>query len=370
MATKRRRGLTWHFVVRRAGLLPKPLYLTFPTEEEGDAYCARLERLLDRGIVPDEYKGIKRSDDLCSNIKRYLDAVPVSADDALLLPIVLERLPNDTKLLDLTFEWATRWVQSMKREHNLAPSTIRHHVGALSRALNWLAAHEDLPGNPLKLLARGYSTYTDADKAFVIKAKGVVKEDTERDRRLEHGEEPEIRRLLAGGKPKKRQRALDLNHQEALTLLFDMALESAMRMREMYTLDRKQVDLKQSTIFLDKTKNGDKRQVPITSTLSNLLKAYKGDYDGRLFPWWDGDRSPKVLAAVTSRLSRQYDRLFDAAGATDLHFHDLRHEATSRIYERTTLSDVEIARITGHKDLRMLKRYANLRASKLAKKLW
>ena len=54
----------------------------------------------------------------------------------------------------------------------------------------------------------------------------------------------------------------------------------------------------------------------------------------------------------------------------DLHFHDLRHEATSRIYERTTLSDLEIASITGHSSLGQLKRYANLRGSKLAKKLW
>jgi integrase len=52
-----------------------------------------------------------------------------------------------------------------------------------------------------------------------------------------------------------------------------------------------------------------------------------------------------------------------------LRFHDLRHEATSRLYERTTLTDLQIAKITGHKTISMLARYANLRGSELALKL-
>lgn len=86
------------------------------------------------------------------------------------------------------------------------------------------------------------------------------------------------------------------------------------------------------------------------------------------------DLSPRqqrqILARITSRLSRQFARVFDAAGCEDLHFHDLRHEATRRLYERTNLSDVEIASITGHRNLHMLKRYANLRGSVLAKRMW
>jgi integrase len=90
----------------------------------------------------------------------------------------------------------------------------------------------------------------------------------------------------------------------------------------------------------------------------------------RLFPWWDGNTSSESLKKITARLSRQFARVFEAAGCADFRFHDLRHEATSRLYERTKLSDLEIAKITGHKDLRMLRRYANLRGSTLANKLW
>ena len=52
----------------------------------------------------------------------------------------------------------------------------------------------------------------------------------------------------------------------------------------------------------------------------------------------------------------------------DFRFHDLRHEATSRFFEKR-LNVMEVAAITGHKDLRMLQRYTHLRAEDLAVKL-
>lgn len=74
-----------------------------------------------------------------------------------------------------------------------------------------------------------------------------------------------MRRLLAGGKPRDRQRPLDLPYQPALVFLFELAIESAMRMREIYTLAPAQFDVLKRTAFLDKTKNGSKRAVPLTS---------------------------------------------------------------------------------------------------------
>lgn len=52
MASKRPKGARWEFVIKRAGLLEKPVYLTFDTEEEGDAFCKNVEKLLDQGIIP------------------------------------------------------------------------------------------------------------------------------------------------------------------------------------------------------------------------------------------------------------------------------------------------------------------------------
>ncbi|KJV05562.1 tyrosine-type recombinase/integrase [Methylocucumis oryzae] len=70
------------------------------------------------------------------------------------------------------------------------------------------------------------------------------------------------------------------------------------------------------------------------------------------------------------RLSRKWATIAQLAGCDGLHFHDLRHEAVCRLYEKTTLTDLQIAKISGHKDLKMLKRYSNLRGSDLAERLW
>jgi site-specific recombinase XerD len=53
----------------------------------------------------------------------------------------------------------------------------------------------------------------------------------------------------------------------------------------------------------------------------------------------------------------------------DLRFHDCRHEATSRLFERGVFDSMEVASITGHKTLAMLKRYTHLKSEDLAKKL-
>lgn len=370
MATKRKKGPVWEYTVRRAGVLPKPVYLRFTDEREGDEYVRRLEALLDRGIVPDELRERETTSKfLRDHVRRYVADQHVSDTDRQCLRIVTDRLQGDLKLSALSFVWATDWVTKLKREENLSPTTIRHHVGALARSLDWLAARGDIAFNPLRLLPRGYSTYTPADADAARAAEGEHKETVERDRRLVGDEEQRIRAILAGEKPEGRQRALELPERDALVLLFDLALESAMRLREMFTLARAQVDLAQATVFLDKTKNGSKRQVPLTSVAIGKLRAYE-PVGVLLFPWWDGDTSRAALARVTSRLSRQFARIFDAAGCADLNFHDLRHEATSRFYERSTLSDVQIASITGHADPRMLRRYANLRGSQLAGRLW
>lgn len=370
MATKRKRGPSWEYIIRRKGVLPRPISLTFSSEAEGDAYVARVEAMLDRGIVPPEFeeKG-QAPKTLADAIRAYHKAVHVPATDGALLGVVLERYGAE-KLTAISYAWTEAWVAGMKREHNLAPSTIRHYVGATARALDWLVRKSPgvLPHNPLRLLPKRYASYSGADEAG-LDAGAEVRVDQSRDRRIKPGEEAAIRRILCGEKPEGRQRPLALRHGDALALLFDLALETAMRMRETFTLTVDQIDLAKKTIFLDKTKNGDKRQVPLSSVALEKLGGYLLVVEGeRLFPWWDG--RPEKLKDVTAGLSQQFARVFDAAGCPDLRFHDLRHEATSRLFERTNLSDLQIAKITGHKDPRMLARYANLRGSDLAEMLW
>ena len=384
MATKRLRSSgNWEFVVKRKTLLDAPLYLSFESEAEGDKYVKKLEALLDQGIVPAEFK--KSSDEFATigaAIRGYLAAQHVAASDRAGLGVLFSRI-GDKRLSTVDYLWAESWVTDLKRTLQLSPTTIRHHVGALARCFDWAGRRgvAALISNPLRKLPRKYSSYTAADAAAARALGGNAKTDAERDRRLLVHEETRIRAILAGEIPEGRQRALDLRWQGALECLFELALESAMRMREIFTVSLDQVDFSNKTFFLEKTKNGDKRQVPLTSVALKALRRYmkhvkkqersmKGfSFDGgRLFPWWDG--SPESLNPTTSSLSQQFSRIFEAAGCADLRFHDLRHEATSRLFEKTKLSDVQISRITGHKEPRVLRRYANLRGSDLAAQLW
>ena len=63
-----------------------------------------------------------------------------------------------------------------------------------------------------------------------------------------------------------------------------------------------------------------------------------------------------------------WERLTKRAGIENLHFHDLRHEAISRFFEKG-LSVAEVALISGHRDFRQLFRYTHLRAEDLVRKL-
>lgn len=372
MATKRKRGETFFYTVKRAGLLPKPLNLSFRDEQEGDVYVARLEKLLDAGIVPPEFaEQAGAIVSIADAIREYRKVVSVGKADRPLLDLLAVSAAGKRKVMFTDYQWAEGWIKEMKHDNHLAPSTIRHKVGALARCFDWLARKSEIPGNPFRLLPKGYAGYTEADEAALAAEGKAPREDISRERRLEEGEELEIRKVFEGVS------SLVLEHRATLYFMFDLAVETGMRLREIFTLDTRQIDVKRKTIFLEKTKNGHKRQVPLSPRALMLCAGYLKTLEkpGPAFPWlrqeWLADRAlrDKELNRVTALLSRQFVRIFEAAGCHDLTFHDLRHEATCRLYENTDLSDVEIAKILGWRSLRQAMRYANLRGSRLADRL-
>jgi len=95
--------------------------------------------------------------------------------------------------------------------------------------------------------------------------------------------------------------------------------------------------------------------VPLSPAAVALLAGLPRSIDGQVFP----------LSANAVRQAWNRARL--RADLPDLHLHDLRHEATSRLAER--LNGLELAAVTGHRDLTCLKRYHHPRAEDLARKL-
>ena len=116
------------------------------------------------------------------------------------------------------------------------------------------------------------------------------------------------------------------------------------------------LDLKRRTAHLPRTKNGEARTVPMSSRAVAVLEALPRSLDGRVF------------GTTYEGIHQAFVRACKRAGIDDLRFHDLRHEATSRLFEKG-FNPMEVSTITGHKTLQMLKRYTHLRAEDLAKRM-
>jgi integrase len=136
--------------------------------------------------------------------------------------------------------------------------------------------------------------------------------------------------------------------------VIELAIETAMRRSELLTLRREHVRGKHA--LLEDTKNGSRRMVPLSVRARALLESLPARLDG------------KVFSLAPHSVTLYFGKACRAAQAEDLHFHDLRHEGTSRLFEKG-LSMMEVASITGHKTLSMLKRYTHLCPDALADKL-
>jgi len=150
--------------------------------------------------------------------------------------------------------------------------------------------------------------------------------------------------------------------------MFELALQTAMRMREIHTLARDQIHMQRATIHLTRTKNGDYRQVPLNDEACAILRrswpALEGFCkEGRLLPFWNGQLTHEVLKSTTAELSRMFADVFQGAGSRDLHFHDTRHEAVCRWVLNTDITSEQLGRAAGMRDGRTRGRYLSLRGS-------
>jgi len=139
-----------------------------------------------------------------------------------------------------------------------------------------------------------------------------------------------------------------------------LALSTAMRRGEVLSLLWSNVNLEARVAVLPVTKNGEMRRVPLSSDAIATLKEQRAVNVQAI--------SGKVFDVTAIALDKSWRRACRNAGVIGLRFHDLRHEAISRLFE-IGLNPMEVSSISGHKTLQMLKRYTHLKAEDLAKKL-
>lgn len=161
-------------------------------------------------------------------------------------------------------------------------------------------------------------------------------------------------------------------HSAVLPAIILLALETAMRRSEIAELRWRFIDLEKRVAHLPDTKNGNARDVPLSTkavTLLSHLKECSKQTDDKVFDM-RADAITRAFDRAVKRARERYEQANSQCDDTflrDLRFHDLRHEATSRLAEIFPMH--ELTKITGHKDPRMLMRYYHPKAEDLALKL-
>jgi integrase len=170
------------------------------------------------------------------------------------------------------------------------------------------------------------------------------------------------------GPSRKRERRLSSEEETAILAqlprsgpymapLASLAIETAMRQGELLSLTWGDVDLHKRVAKLHDTKNGEARDVPLSTRAVEIIKAMPRQLEA----------SSPLFPLTKDRVIHAFRQACTEAGIQNLHFHDLRHEATSRICDRLPMH--EAMRITGHKTPSMLMRYYHPKAEDLARKL-
>lgn len=180
---------------------------------------------------------------------------------------------------------------------------------------------------------------------------------------------PGRNRRLTSSEESILQRAFTGYANPCLGLIFQLALETAMRASEIATLTVSQVDLAARTLLLPKTKNQTARTVPLSRSATAALRqaiALPGRPAKCPFVFFSTRRGSRPDRPY--RFQHAWWRVLTRNGLAGLRFHDLRHEAISRLVE-AGLGDLEVATISGHQGMQMLKRYTHLRAQHLVKRL-
>ena len=326
MAYFQKRSGSWRAIVKRKG--HERITRTFDTKAAAEAWGRQVEAEMDRGVYVSRKEA--ESTTLSDALDRYEREISSGKKG--------HRREKTRITVWKTHPLAKRFLASIRgsdmasyRDERIkagySSNTIRLELAIISHLFEIARKEWGMEGllNPLKSIR-------------------LPSPPSGRDRRLQPGELEKLLECLS----------------EEMGQVVRFALETAMRRGELAGITWDMVDLKKRTVTLPetKTKNGQKRIVPLSSVAVTILKDRLSTrrIDGKV---WD---------IGLDAISQDFVKACQKAGLSDLHFHDLRHEATSRLFEKG-FDTMEVRTITGHKTLQMLARHTHLRAEDLVERL-
>jgi integrase len=321
MANLRKRSNGWQAQIRKKGL--PSITKTFTRKKDALTWASTIESEIDRGVYVD--RSIAERAILNDILDRYRTDI---------LPSLRSQKSEQSRLQHLRSHFGLFSLAQIKssdlaeyRDMRLTlvgPQSVKHELGLLRRVLN--IAHVEW----------GYTL------PHGIPAVSLPKLPHGRERRLQGDEEDVLLNQL-------KQTPIVQN-------IVCIAIETAMRRSEILNIEREHINIEQRLLAIPVTKTDTPRTIPLSSraleSINQLMSLLAGT-------------DPRFRAdSVTQSFSRACKR----ADIINLHFHDLRHEATSRLFEKG-LNVMEVALITGHKSLSMLHRYTHLKPESIVNKL-
>jgi len=327
MASIRKRDGQYHAQVRRKGYTS--VTKTFSTKSLATKWVKAVETDMERGefkprvdmtvgelvtrfenqVVPthkDKQSAVSR----CKRLRRELGHIPLSD----LSPAHLASYRDE-------------------RLKTIKPSTVKRELSILSSAIN------------IAIIDWGIPIPTNA-----VSMTRIPKYDGSRDRRLKRGEED---KLITLAKPIYRRAII-------------IAIETAMRQGEIRNIRKSHINFDNQTLHIPETKTETPRTIPLSTRAITALKdQIQSLSDTNVVQM---ERDPKLFRMSAPMFRHEIHKYRVKLDMEDWRFHDLRHEATSRLFERG-FNVMEVALVTGHQDLRMLKRYTHLRAENLVARL-
>ena len=323
MATFRKRSNGWQVRIQRKGYPDQTK--TFVTRNAAAEWARLIESELDRGVFINRTQAENTT--LGELLQRYLleitphkkgAAVERYRINAWLSHPLSARFLSTLRSIDLA-----NWRDS-RIKLGRSPNTIKLELAVLSHMFN-VAIHE-----------WGFESLTN-----IAELVRIPKLPNGRTRRVS---DEDLNRLLS------------FSSSYELPYIARLAIETGMRRSEISSLNYTNINFTDRTARLLDTKNGEERLVPLSSICIVIIKNLPRRVDGKIF------------GITPHAISYAFIRACKRAKLNDLHFHDLRHEAISRLFEKG-FSLAEVATISGHKTWSMLKRYTHLKAEDLAKKL-
>lgn len=326
MASFRQRGNTWQARVSRKGFPPE--VRTFLTRAEAKQWATQVESAMARGL----HHSTSGTNALSFSalLDRYAEEVSPTKrggpDEVTRIHAIRRRKIGSYAMTNLTPDVIARFRD--ERLRSVRAGAVIRDLALISSVINHARREWGLTvDNPCELVRKPASP-------------------PGRTRVLSAAEEA---RLLAALQPTGRRNPWALPAVQ-------LAIETAMRRGELLALEWRNVDFENRTALLPLTKNGDARIVPLSARAIAALETIPGPREG------------KVLQIRHHALHAAFKRALRRAGVEDLHFHDLRHTAATRM--ATKLPNViELAAVTGHRTVQMLKRYYHPAPSVLARKL-